>query len=136
MTQTFILEGSEPLVIIRFPGRVALYVHSWLQQQHQEAPKWIAGFHMCSCLSLLCKSSPHADQGQLLLMDSHSSRLLVPGHTELKAPWQQLQLVIQWGPCYSLWHSVPSLGTWTPNLQNQELWVQEAQNSSVGHWVS
>lgn len=79
-------------------------------RERQEAPKWIAGFHMCSPLSLLCKSSPPADQGQLLLMDSDSSRLLVPGRTQLKAPWQQLQLVIQCGPCYILRHKCALFG--------------------------
>lgn len=75
-------------------------------RRHQSG---VSGFHMCSSLSSLCKSSPPADQGQLPLLDGNSSRLLVPGWKAFKVSWQQLWLVISPGK------SMLSLGTRTSN---------------------
>lgn len=90
VTQTFILEESEPF--------------SGYNREYQEAPKWITWLPYVSSLSPLCKSHVPTRLNRV----NYSCWIVIPltcgpGCTELKEPWQQLQLVVQRVPHYIFW---------------------------------
>jgi len=107
VTQTFILEESES-----FPGYIAFMA----TREYQEAPKWITWLLHVSSLSPCVKamSPSHLTPTQLNRVN-YPFWIVIPltcgpGRTELKEPWQKLQLVVQRGPHYIFWQKCALFG--------------------------